>query len=106
VQERLVLTELGRQFASAARSVRRQLFHRQFTQLPLIKRVREMLEHSPTHQLSKDVLLEELAIQCPEEDPKRLLRIVINWGRFADLWTYHPATATLSSNGAGRQATT
>jgi len=98
-QDRLNLTELGRQFAAAPRKVRRQLFQGQFTQLPLVKRLREMLEHSPHHRLAKDVLLEELAIQCPQEDPKRLLRIIINWGRFADLWTYHAATATLSTNG-------
>ena len=98
-QDRLVLTDLGRQFASAPRKTRRQLFSRQLVQVPLVKRIREMLEHSPEHALTKDVLLEELAIQCPQEDPKRLLRILINWGRFADLWTYQSATGTLAVNG-------
>ena len=104
-QDHLVLTDLGRQFAAAPRKIRRQLFQAQFIQLPLVKRVREMLEHSPDHRLEKDLFLEELAIQCPQEDPKRLFRILINWGRFADLWTYQSlnrmVTLMLSGNGQG-----
>ena len=98
-QDHLVLTELGRQFVAAQRKVRRQLFRVQLMRLPLVKRLREMLEHTAEHRLSRDVLLEELAIQCPQEDPKRLFRILINWGRFAELWAYQPATATLLLNG-------
>ena len=105
-QDHLVLTDLGRQFIGAARKMRRQLFRGQLAQVPLVKRLREMLEHSPERRLAKDVLLEELAIQCPQEDPKRLLRILINWGRFADLWGYQPADAmlTLHVNGDGSAA--
>ena len=101
-QDHLMLTELGRQFVGAARKVRRQLFRGQLVQVPLIKRVLEMLEHSPEHRLTKDVLLEEFAIQCPQEDPKRLLRVLLNLGRFADLWVYHPSTTTLTLNGGHR----
>ena len=54
-----------------------------------------MLRHSPEHLLAKDVLLEELAIQCPREDPGRLFHVLMNWGRFANLWTYDSATRTL-----------
>ena len=104
-QDHLVLTELGRQFVAAPRKKRRQLFRGQFLQVPLAKRVREMLEHSPEHRLEKEVLLEELAIQCPQEDPKRLLRVLLNWGRFADLWAYQPSTATLAlTNGNAHPA--
>ena len=103
-QDHLVLTELGRQFVQAPRKTRRQLFRGQFLQVPLTKRLREMLEKSPDHRLDKDVLLEEFAIQCPQEDPKRLLRILINWGRFADLWTYQPANGVLMVNGGHRHS--
>ena len=94
--DRLVLTERGRQFLAAPRAMRKQLFREQLLQVPLVKRVREMLEHSPEHRLARDILLEELAIQCPQEDPKRLLRILINWGRFADLWTSTASRGTLT----------
>ncbi|MBI3319394.1 MAG: ATP-binding cassette domain-containing protein [Candidatus Omnitrophica bacterium] len=95
-QDRLVLTERGRYLMAASRKVRKQLFQERLIQIPLIKRLRTMFEHSAEHALKRDTVLEELAIQCPQEDPKRLLRIVINWGRFADLWTYHSSTATLT----------
>ena len=99
-QDHLVLTTLGQQFVDAPRKIRRPLFRRQLLQIPLVKRLNEMLEHSPEVMLTKDIVLEELAIQCPQEDPKRLLRILINWGRFADLWTYQPSTTRLAMNGA------
>ncbi len=54
-----------------------------------------LLEHGPEQRLPREVLLEELAIQCPQEEPKRLLRVLVNWGRFADLWVYQPASAAL-----------
>lgn len=98
--DRLVLTDLGRQWIAGSRKARRQLFRVQVMRLPLFKRIKEMLEHSEGHRLEKGLLLEELAIQCPQEDPKRLFRILINWGRFADLWAYQSATATLSTNGS------
>ena len=104
-QDHLVLTDLGRQFAAASRKMRRQLFQAQLIQLPLMKRLREMLEHGAEHRLEKDVILEELAIQYPQEDPKRLFRILINWGRFADLWTYQAINRTVAlmpvGNGQG-----
>ena len=103
-QDHLVLTELGKQFVSAPRKARRQLFRKQLVQVPLVKRLREMLERSPEQRLTKDILLEELAIQCPQEDPKRLLRILINLGRFADLWAYQPASGTLAVNGTSASA--
>ncbi len=100
-QDHLVLTDLGRKLVAAPRRIRRQLFRGQLLHVPLIKRVHEMLMHSHEHQLARDVLLEELAIQCPQEDPKRLFRILINWGRFADLWVYHAGNAVLVLSGNG-----
>ena len=94
-QDRLVLTERGRQLMAASRKIRKHLFQERLVQVPLIKRLRAMLEHSAEHALTRDTVLEELAIQCPQEDPKRLLRILINWGRFADLWTYQSSTENL-----------
>ena len=98
-QDRLVLTELGRQMVVAPRKIRKHLFRGQLLQVPLVKRLLEMLAHHPAHRVSKDVLLEDVAIQCPQEDPKRLLGILINWGRFADVWVYQPAQGTLELNG-------
>ncbi len=102
-QDRLVLTELGRQFVAAVPRVRKHLFQTRLLQRPLIRRLREMLEHSQDG-LTKDVLLQELAIQCPQEDPKRLLRILINWGGFAGLWVQR--AGVLLANGQRRHAGT
>ena len=98
-EDRLVLTDLGRQMSIAPRKIRKQLLRAQLMRVPLIKRLHTMLEHSPDHRLDRDVVLEELAIQCPQEDPKRLLRVLINWARFAELWAYDEAAHALAMNG-------
>jgi len=100
-EDRLVLTDLGRRMLASPRRLRRRLLAQQMLQLPLVRRVREMLRHSPEQRLPEDVLLEELAIQCPQEDPRRLFRILINWGRFTDLWSYQAAQASVVMPAAG-----
>ncbi len=95
-EDHLVLTESGKEFVQSPRKMRRQLFRVRLVQLPIIKRLKEMLERSPEHRFSKEILLEELAIQCPLEDPKRLFRILINWGKFAELWSYQSSTSIVS----------
>jgi NitT/TauT family transport system ATP-binding protein len=92
-QDRLVITDLGNRFLQSTRKGRKQIFQVQLRQVPLIRRLKAMLDQNP--QISKEILLEELAIQCPQEDPKRLFRVLVNWGQFAELWTYQAATATL-----------
>ncbi|MBI4598415.1 MAG: ATP-binding cassette domain-containing protein [Candidatus Omnitrophica bacterium] len=101
-QDRLVLTELGRHLLASPRKGRKQIVRKQLLALPIIKRLRDMLEHSEDHTIPKDVILEELAIQCPQEDPKRLFRILMNWGRFADVWTFIAPAGILTMNGANR----
>ena len=103
-RDRLMLTSLGRQFISVTRKLRQQIFAKQLAHVPLVMRVLEMLRHGEENRLAQEVLLEELAIQCPQEDPRRLLRILMNWGRFANLWTYDVATQTLVLNGSANRA--
>ena len=92
---RLRLTPFGQKVASAPPSTRRPLVAARLADVPLIKRIREMLRHSPEGRLTNEVLFEELAIQCPQEDPKRLLRVLMNWGRYAGFWSSEPVHAAL-----------
>ena len=103
-QDDLVLTDLGKKFIEAARKQRKQIFKNQFLNLPLVRRLSVMLENGSNSRLPRDTLLEELAIQCPQEDPKRLLRILINWGRFADVWSYQPSDMTVGLINGSRAA--
>ncbi len=82
---RIVLTELGRQVLKE-RKRRKAIFQQQLRTLRLVQHVVHMIERSPAQRLPTDVLLEEFAILLPQEDPRRMLRILLNWGRFADLF--------------------
>ncbi len=92
---RLQLTPFGQKVASTPPKTRQPLMAGRLADVPLMKRIREMLGHSPEGRLTKEVLLEELAIQCPQEDPKRLLRVLMNWGQYAGFWSYEPGHAAL-----------
>ena len=94
-QDHLVLTTAGKELLAAPRKVRRALLRRVFLMLPIVRRSRDMLLKSPSRLLPRDVLLEDFAIQFPQEDPKQLFRILVNWGKVAELWTYQPAQELL-----------
>ena len=96
--DRLVLTELGSRFVAAPRRARQQLFAQQAGQVPLIRRVLDLAGHETEGRLAADVLLQELAIQCPLEEPRRLFHVLMNWGRFANLWTHSAAAKALTLN--------
>ncbi len=102
-QDDLVLTDKGKEFVAATRKVRRHVLRAQLMRLPLIRRLSDMIEKGVEHRLSRDILLDELAIQCPQEDPKRLLRILINWARFAEVWKYNPADQTIGLINGNRE---
>lgn len=92
-EDHLILTDSGRELVKASQKGKKKIFREKFTQLNLVKRLKEMLERSAEGRFPRDIFLEELAINCPLEDPKKLFRILINWGKYAELWSYHAASS-------------
>ncbi len=49
----------------------------------------------PDTRLPREVVLEELVIRLPSQDPERLFDTAVGWGRYAELLGYEPQSEML-----------
>src|SRR5206468_578574 len=91
----VVLTELGNCFLDADIDARKKTFNTRLQTLGTFRMVIDVLKESKTHRLPQDIILEELAIRLPTQDPEALFKTVIMWGRFAELFGYSPESEAL-----------
>ena len=97
----IALTPLGSGYAVAEHAVRQAIFGRQLlAQVPLAKRIREDLQAEPTGALSEERLIELLAEQLDREAAKRTLEILIEWGRYGEVFEYDYNAGMLIQSGA------
>lgn len=93
----IYLTQAGESFASADVLEQKQVFARHLIQyIPLVKRICDVLRKRHNHLVSKKYFLAELEDYFSDEDAERVLRVVIEWGRFAELFAYDDNTGKLS----------
>jgi NitT/TauT family transport system ATP-binding protein len=83
------LTEIGKQFAEADILQRKKIFAGQLLNfVPLARHVRQVLDERPRHKASEDRFLEELEDHLSVEAAEEVLKVVIDWGRYAELFAY------------------
>lgn len=91
------ILEAGKQFAAADILQRKHLFAKHLLQyIPLAHHIREVLDARSNHRVTKNVFLEELEDFLSEEESERLLRIIIDWGRYAEIFAYDYDAGVLS----------
>ena len=64
--------------------------------VPLARHIRRVLDERPGHQASEERFLRELEDHLSEEAAEEVLKIVIDWGRYAELFAYDYNTGILS----------
>lgn len=64
--------------------------------IPLIKHVCHVLQDNPRQRVAKEKFLKELEAHIPQEDAEKNLSIIINWGRYAELFSYDNQTEMLN----------
>ena len=85
----LILTEAGKAFARANILDRKNIFAAHLLRyVPLAQHIRRILEERPRQQAPKSRFLTELEDHLSTEEAARVLRIVIDWGRYAELFAY------------------
>lgn len=91
------LSALGLQFSEADLQERKQLFAQQLlTKVPLARYIRRILEEKREHRISEERFLTKLEDYLSEKEAERVLRTMIDWGRYAEIFTYDFNTKTLS----------
>jgi len=93
----LILLPAGREFSEADILQRKNLFAKHFlTYIPLAQHIQERLNAKASHRISKNLFLEELLEFMSEEEAEKQLRIIIDWGRYAEIFAYNLDAETLS----------
>ncbi len=84
----VVLTDLGRKFLNSDINGRKAILNQQLRRLGTFSMLVQALGEAEGHQLPTDVVQEELVMRLPSQDVERTFQTVVNWGRFAELFTY------------------
>lgn len=83
------LTRAGRQFVEENILQRKQIFATHLLKyVPLARHIRRVLDERPGHRASEDRFLRELEDYLSEDAAGEVLEIVIDWGRYAELFAY------------------
>lgn len=85
----IVLAELGRKFLDADINERKLIVRGQIRELGLFSYFVRILQSQEDKSLSREVVLEHIAMLLPNEKPDRIFSTIINWGRFAELFGYN-----------------
>ncbi len=100
------LTDLGKQFSEADLQTRKQLFASSLLEkVPLARYIRRILDEKPSHRVSEERFLSKLEDYLSEKEADRVLRTIIDWGRYAEIFAYDFNTGILSLEDPGTSDT-
>jgi NitT/TauT family transport system ATP-binding protein len=85
----VVLEPLGRQFLEKDINGRKLMVRERLKTLGLFSYLMRLLRAQEDRSLSKEVVLEHLAMLLPNESPEKMFTTIVNWGRFAELFGYN-----------------
>ncbi len=93
----LTLTDHGKKFAEADILKRKQIFAEHLLKfLPIVSKIKQTLDQDVSHKALKESFLEELQINFSSEESERILRTIISWGRYAEIFSYDYDSGELS----------
>lgn len=96
------LSELGKQFSEADLQERKQLFARCLIEkVPLARYILKVLDDKVSHRVSEERFLSKLEDYLSEKEADRVLRTMIDWGRYAEIFAYDFNTGILSLENPG-----
>lgn len=97
------LSDLGKQFSEADLQERKQLFaQRLLDKVPLARYIRRVLDEKVGHRVSEERFLSKLEDYLSEKEADRVLRTMIDWGRYAEIFAYDFNTGILSLENPGK----
>jgi NitT/TauT family transport system ATP-binding protein len=90
------ITAAGKQFASADIVARKKLFRKAvLSNVTLIQQIRNALERKSDRAVPLEFFRDILDEHLPDEEAQRQIETVLNWGRYAEIFTYDSATDRL-----------
>jgi NitT/TauT family transport system ATP-binding protein len=83
-----VLTEFGRKVLAAPMKDKKAMLGEQMLKLNVFQHLVKLLKSSERGELPAELLLEELALRLPHEQPRQMFTTLLNWGRYGDIFGY------------------
>ncbi len=91
------LTKTGKSFADADILDKKEIFAQHLMRyIPLVKDIRDQLDAAEGHSIPEEHFLNELDDNMINADAKNVLKTVIDWGRYAEIFAYNGNTRMLS----------
>ena len=96
------LKDLGKAFFAADLQDRKQIFaQRLLESVPIARYIRRILDEKPGHRVSEERFLSKLEDYLSEQEAERVLKTMIDWGRYAEIFAYDVKTGILSLENPG-----
>ena len=92
----VVLEPAGKRTMELPMNEKKREIRQKIRPLPLFAAIEALLRRQEDLQLPKDVILEELAVWLPDENPETMFKTIVNWGRYAELFAYDADEELLS----------
>lgn len=93
----ILLTPAAKQFAEYGTQERKQMFAEHLlAHVPLAARIRHVLNERPRHRAPRMRFAQELEDFLSDNAAQQTLDAVIDWGRYAEIFSYNDQTETLS----------
>ena len=93
----IILNPVGKQLAEADILTRKKIFSAHLTNyVPLARYIRRVLDERPSHEASEERFLRELEDYLSEQAAEEVFAVIIDWGRYAEIFAYDYDTGTLS----------
>jgi NitT/TauT family transport system ATP-binding protein len=99
------ITPEGRAFAEADIATRKSLFREAvLARVPLLQRMKSALESKSDHVMPLEFFHDVLDEHFTETDVEKQLETALNWGRYAEIFSYDLENGTLRLDGATAKA--
>ena len=86
--QRVEMTDEGRKFLDADINTRKQLLNVKLREIFVFNMVIHMVRQSEQGEVPDEIILSQLALHFPLERPQRILRTIVAWARYAELFRY------------------
>lgn len=86
----IVLTDIGKEFIDADINKRKLIFKDRLKKVKIFKDILKILHTNKDLMMDREKITELFEEDMTHEDAEKLLNIIIDWGRFAELLGYNP----------------
>jgi NitT/TauT family transport system ATP-binding protein len=82
------LTAFGKKLLGAPIHEKKAQLGEQMLKLNVFQHVVKLLKGTERGELPAELILEELALRLPHEQPRQMFTTLLNWGRYGDIFGY------------------